>query len=107
MARFRELFLDVEWQGKVVPPPYESELGSNPFLAFQQMPARSRYQFLLDDAHYFVMSFIRGPVCKGQVALNVINDHFWITFLDPDSDLFVNESRFILSILFVNRKPIS
>ncbi len=94
MARFQELFLDVQWLGKVEPPVYESEMGSNPFLAFQQIPARSRYQFLLDDAHYFVMSFIRGPVCKGQVALNVINDHFWITFLDPDSDLFVTDLPF-------------
>ena len=30
------------------------------------------------------MTFIRGPVCKGQVALNVIQDHFWALFLDPD-----------------------
>ncbi len=94
MVRFQDLFLNVEWLGEVVPPIYESDLGSNPFLAFRQIPARSRYQFLLDDAHYFVMSFIRGPVCKGQVALNVINDHFWITFLDPGSDLFVSDLHF-------------
>ncbi len=94
MARYQELFLDVAWQGTVVSPVYESEMGSNPFLTFQQIPARSRYQFLLDDAHYFVMSFIRGPVCKGQVALNVINDHFWITFLHPDADLFVTDGQF-------------
>lgn len=94
MARFQKIFLDVDWLEEVVPPPYESEMGSNPFLAFQQIPARSRYQFLLDNAHYFVMSFIRGPVCKGQVALDVINDHFWITFLNPDSDLFVSDKKF-------------
>jgi hypothetical protein len=33
------------------------------------------------------MSFIKGPVCRGQVALNVINDHFWVFFLDPDDKL--------------------
>lgn len=94
MGRFQDLFLGVDWDGEVVPPVYESEIGSNPFQAFRQIPARSRYQFLLDDAHYFVMSFIRGPVCKGQVALNVINDHFWITFLDPDADLFLSDKEF-------------
>ena len=30
------------------------------------------------------MGFIKGPVCRGQVALNVIDDHFWVVFLDPE-----------------------
>ena len=51
-----------------------------------QIPARSRYQYLLDDAQYFVMTFIRGPVCRGQVAVDVIEDQFWVSFLDPDHD---------------------
>ena len=58
-----------------------------------QMPARSRYQYLLDDAQYFVMTFIRGPVCRGQVAVDVIEDQFWVAFLDPDRDLSVIDSR--------------
>jgi hypothetical protein len=36
-----------------------------------------------------MMSFIHGPVCKGQIALNVIDDQFWILFMDPDHDLSV------------------
>ena len=31
------------------------------------------------------MSFIKGPVCRGQVAVNVINEHFWVYFVDPDT----------------------
>lgn len=31
-------------------------------------PARARYQFMLDNAEYFVRTFIRGPVCRGQIA---------------------------------------
>ena len=67
---------------------------ANPFVAFEQIPPRSRYQFLLDNAHYILMTFIHGPVCKGQIALNVIDDHFWVMFMDPDHDLSVGLSRF-------------
>jgi len=31
------------------------------------------------------MTFIKGPVCRGQVALNVIDDRFWVFFLAPDA----------------------
>ncbi len=30
------------------------------------------------------MNFIKGPVCRGQIALNVIRDQFWVFFLNPD-----------------------
>jgi hypothetical protein len=39
---------------------------------------------MLDEAQNTIMSFIKGPVCRGQVALNVINDHFWVFFVDPN-----------------------
>ena len=29
------------------------------------------------------MNFIKGPVCRGQVALDVIEDRFWVFFIDP------------------------
>ena len=41
------------------------------------------------------MTFIHGPVCKGQIALNVINDHFWVMFLDPEYDLSVAYPAFL------------
>ena len=53
-----------------------ADVASNPFVAFAEIPARSRYQYLLDDAHFFVDTFIRGPVCRGQVAVDVIEDQF-------------------------------
>jgi hypothetical protein len=52
---------------------------------FRAIPVESRYRFLFDDALYFVMTFIKGPVCRGQVALNVIDDRFWVFFLAPDA----------------------
>ena len=41
------------------------------------------------------MTFIRGPVCRGQVAVDVIEDHFWVAFLDPDRDLSVSDPTFL------------
>ena len=41
------------------------------------------------------MTFIRGPVCRGQMALNVIHDHFWVMFEDPESDLGVINPTFL------------
>ncbi len=41
------------------------------------------------------MTFSRGPVCKGQVALDVINDHFWLRFQGPDHDLAVKYPGFL------------
>ena len=95
MSRFREIFIEREWLQEPHLPGYDPELSANPFLVFEQIPPRSRYEFLLDHAHYIIMTFIRGPVCKGQVALNVIDDHFWIMFLDPDSDLSLKHPGFL------------
>ena len=83
MHRLSELFLESDWQPTRLPG-HEAEQASNPFVSFDQIPARSRYQFLLDDARYFVMTFIRGPVCRGQVAVDVIQDDFFVAFLPPE-----------------------
>jgi hypothetical protein len=85
MRRLRALFLASEWEPTRLPG--YGEEGSNPFESFAEIPARSRYQFLLDDAQYFVMTFIRGPVCRGQTAVDVIEDHFFVAFLDPEHAL--------------------
>jgi len=82
--RFTELFLDAPFEVRSLPG-YEPKIASNPFVSFRDLPVRSRYKFLLDDAQTFVMQFIKGPVCRGQVALNVIEDRFWMFFIDPDS----------------------
>jgi hypothetical protein len=95
MERFQELFINPEWLQEPHPVGYDVQTSANPFVAFEQIPPRSRYQFLLDHAHYVIMTFIRGPVCKGQVALDVIYDHFWIMFLDPDHDLSLRYPAFL------------
>jgi len=95
LDRFKELFIKPKWIEEPHYINYEVKMSANPFVAFYQIPAASRYQFLLDNAHYIVMTFIRGPVCRGQMALNVIHDHFWIMFADPESDLSISNPEFI------------
>ncbi|WP_254443529.1 fatty acid cis/trans isomerase [Ruegeria atlantica] len=94
MARYRQLFLDTDWALGALPPYGDAE-GGNPFTTFMQIPAKSRYQFLLDDALFFVRSFIRGPVCHGETAVDVIEDRFWVSFLDPDADLSVTDPSYL------------
>jgi hypothetical protein len=94
LARLRALFLKGDWNPTRTPG-YSPEEASNPFIAFDQIPAASRYAYLLDDAQYFIMTFIRGPVCRGQVAVDVIEDQFWVAFLDPSRDLSVKEPDFL------------
>ncbi len=64
-------------------PGYAVEVASNPFVAFHDLPLEGRYRFMLDEAQFFVMNFIKGPVCRGQLALDVIQDRFWVYFIDP------------------------
>jgi len=95
LARFEALFIQPDWQQPPHLLDYDPVTSANPFVAFEQIPARARYQFLLDHAHYILMTFIHGPVCKGQIALNVLDDHFWVMFMDPDHDLSVAYPGFL------------
>lgn len=83
--RYQTLFFDPDYTVTRLPS-YRIESASNPFKTFEAIPRSSRYKFLLDDAEYFVSGFIKGPVCRGQIALNVIRDRFWVVFLSPDWD---------------------
>jgi len=82
MAKYRGWFLDADYRVDAMPS-YAAEQASNPFITFAAIPPDSRYRFLLDEAEFFIMNFIKGPVCRGQMALDVIEDRFWVYFLDP------------------------
>ncbi len=79
-------FLKTNWKKEPEKMPAYDSAGSNPFKTFKVIPPRARYNFFLQHSNYFIMTFIKGPVCRGQTALNVINDHFWVLFLDPSVD---------------------
>lgn len=95
LARLKELFFGDDWSAPSQPPSYEPSVASNPFVAFSDIPSEARYRFLLDDPEYFIRTFIRGPVCSGQVAVNVIEDRFWVMFLDPASDLSITDPAYL------------
>jgi len=94
MARYQALFFSADYKVDKLPP-YQTEVASNPFKTFSALPADSRYRFMLDDAYFFIQGFIKGPVCRGQIALDVIEDQFWVLFFDPDQSLITNDEQFI------------
>ena len=94
MARFRTLFLQPDY---AVPelPSYQPALAANPFRTFSAIPPDSRYRFLLDDARFFIEGFVKGPVCRGQIALSAIEDQFWVLFFNPDRNIFTAQPEFL------------
>src|SRR5690606_30443634 len=76
-------------------PSYAPEVASNPFIAFRSLPAPARYRFMLDEAEFTLMGFIKGAVCRGPVALNVIDDQFWVFFVDPDARTQLHDAEFL------------
>ncbi|MFU8764898.1 MAG: fatty acid cis/trans isomerase [Haliea sp.] len=81
---YRNLFLTADYQVDALPD-YAADTAGNPFVSFARIPVRARYRFLLEDAEFTIMNFIKGSVCRGQIALNVIDDRFWIMFMDPNA----------------------
>ena len=93
LGRITDNFLTTSYSVSSLPS-YQVKVASNPFKAYAQIPIKVKYQFLLDHAQTIIMGFIKGPVCRGQVALNVINDHFWVAFVDPNRTATVAADNF-------------
>ncbi|MBA1220312.1 fatty acid cis/trans isomerase [Pseudomonas fulva] len=93
LKRVKQLFYAGDWQVTTLPG-YGPRHRANPFETFEAIPAVARYQFMLDNAEYFVRTFIRGPVCRGQIATDVIRDNFWALFQEPAFDRYVTDARY-------------
>lgn len=78
--------IDKNKETSLIMPSYDSEKSLNPFATFKDLPLKGRFRFLLDDNFYHIQSFILGPVCRGQLAVDSIEDHFWVFFMSPESD---------------------
>jgi hypothetical protein len=76
-------------------PSYAPAVAANPFVTFAELPINARYRFMLDEAQFTIMNFIKGPVCRGQVALNVIQDHFWVFFFAPENQSRPGNAKFL------------
>lgn len=98
MERWQTLFYEADYEVTTLPS-YHENTASNPFRAFAQLPVTARYAFMLEEAQYTIMGFIKGPVCRGQIALNVINDHFWVAFVDPEIDAQWSSNPFFAEAL--------
>ncbi len=106
LARYKELFIEPKWNEKPYVVGHKHEFNDEPFRVFAQIPQSSRYKFLLDNSEYVIRTFIRGPVCKGQIALNVVQDHFWIMFMSPEYDLSLKKREFLSGEFENLRMPI-
>ncbi|MCB1655271.1 MAG: fatty acid cis/trans isomerase, partial [Pseudomonadales bacterium] len=93
LARVKQLFYSGDWHATSLPG-YGPRGRANPFETFEAIPAVARYQFMLDNSEYFVRTFIRGPVCRGQIATDVIRDNFWTVFQEPAHDRYVTDAAY-------------
>ncbi len=93
LKRVKQLFYAGDWHATALPG-YGPRHRANPFETFEAIPAVARYQFMLDNAEYFVRTFIRGPVCRGQIATDVIRDNFWALFQEPAHDRYITDAQY-------------
>jgi hypothetical protein len=91
--QLQALFDSQDWSVDTLPG-YDADARANPFATFADIPPRLRYRFLLNDALYFVRNFIRGPVCRGQIATDVIRDQFWVMFESPTEERYTNRREY-------------
>ena len=87
IGHLKTLFLAPDWDPQAnLDAPWDI---GNPFLMYQAIPTRSRYRFLLENSSVIVGGITSGPVCLGQAATYAVKDHFWVYFIDPESDVSV------------------
>ena len=104
MARLKQGFIDAAYEVSALPS-YAAAVAANPFIAFQELPLEARYRLMLEEAQFTLMGFIKGPVCRGQVAVDVINDHFWVMFEKPDAGPAQLSAEFLARELVNLRLP--
>lgn len=101
MARIKELFLKPEVT-MAKAPAFAQEPYPQPFSAFKDLPIDARYQFLLDDAQFFLSAIFKSPALNQHFGLNGLHDQFWVAFLKPRAEdnpqtaQFLNENSPLL-----------
>jgi hypothetical protein len=89
LNEWKDLFLNSNWELSEDQLPkqiWDKKIAYNPFIAFENIPAVARYQFLIKNSRYIFDTFIRGTICRGESAANFIDDQFFVFFLDPSVD---------------------
>lgn len=97
IEEWHNLFFATSWEVKnplIHEKAYNDQASANPFEVFFDIPVEARYRFLIQNSHYIVSTFIKGPVCNGSKAVNSIQEQFYTMFIDPKSDLMVKSREF-------------
>ncbi|MGR5471217.1 fatty acid cis/trans isomerase, partial [Vibrio astriarenae] len=71
LEQWYEWFIEPDYVVQSLPS-YDINIAANPMTAFKDIPVKARFSFMLDNAQNTIMAYIKGPVCRGQLALNVI-----------------------------------
>ncbi|MDH5509885.1 MAG: fatty acid cis/trans isomerase [Nitrospinota bacterium] len=91
LNRVNDLFINRPWTGEKgqggIGIPEVNWDDNNPFINFAVIPARARYQWMLENAFLMMNMFSKGDACIGGVSTYSIRDHSWVMFIDPDSDI--------------------
>ena len=61
LSRWQALFLEPDYEVAELPS-YEPVAAANPFKTFSALPIGARYEFMLEEAQFTIMGFIKGPV---------------------------------------------
>jgi len=88
-TKINNTFFSEPWETQGVVS-YEETVSANPLIAFKDIPSRARYRFLLQNSHFMINNLVKGPVCYGQAAVNVIQEQFYVLFVSPDADSMTN-----------------
>ena len=83
LAKLRQSFLTPSYTVASLPG-YEPTIAANPFVTFRDLPLQARYRLMLENAQFTLSNYMKGAVCRGQVALNSIDDHIWVVFVAPN-----------------------
>jgi hypothetical protein len=97
LAWLKKNFFERPWTATAFPS-FEPSFAGNPLKVYADIPVLARYQFLLENAQYELMTFIKGPVCNGSFAVNSIQEQFYVFFIDPFSDLMVKNPQYARNV---------
>lgn len=81
LKRAHDLFIRPDWLMQPHRVGYGSDFSANPFAVFEQIPPRSRYQFLLDNALPVVMTVFQGRSAGCDTVLLIHRWHDDVTTL--------------------------
>lgn len=88
ISELQKLFWEPKWNSSPEAKPFSFE-DRNPFIAFEHIPANSRYRWMLKNAKMLLDMDMRSDNCHGEGATGPLHESFLVLFLKPESDVTV------------------